>query len=59
MEQHDGQIEIHQNTINFLKSGYYELMLLAYEPKYVSLSNGKEICMLGLSRYITTVYIPN
>lgn len=57
MKINDGQVVFPANVVQNLKSGYYSLTILAYEPKFVSLSNGKQLCMLGLSEHRTTIKI--
>lgn len=48
---------INTNTLGMLKSGFYDLIVTAHEPKYITTSNGKEICLLGRSVYATTIQI--
>jgi hypothetical protein len=57
MRENDGNMVIEKSVMESMKSGYYSLTVWAYEPKYVTLSNGKKICMLGKSAYKTTIQI--
>jgi hypothetical protein len=57
MQTYNGQIVIPVSLLEVMKAGYYTLTITAYEPKYVTLSNSKEILMLGLSKYRTTIKI--
>ena len=57
LQQNTGNIVIPQSRIETLKTGYYILIIRAYEPKYVPLRCGGEICVVGESTFETTVYI--
>jgi len=57
IQMHEGSVILPVSYIEAMKTGYYTLEISAYEPKYVTLSNGKQICMLAYSKHRTTIYI--
>lgn len=44
-----------QNTLQL--NGKYDLSVTAYTPKYITLSNGKQILFIGVSRHTVTVEV--
>lgn len=57
VQRNDGQAIVPASVMEEMKSGYYILSIMASEPKYITLSNGKEVCVLGTSKYRTTIKI--
>lgn len=57
MEWNTGKMVMPVDAVDLLKSGYYELTISIYEPKYIPLSNGKELCVIGLSAHNVTIKI--
>jgi hypothetical protein len=57
IKENTGQVILPIEMLEEMKTGYYTLTVSTYEPKYVTLSNGKEILMLGLSEHRTTIQI--
>lgn len=59
VDNSDGFYHFTSNELQKLgtKNVFYDMTIESYEPIFDTLANGKNICLLGVSAYQTTVYV--